>query len=278
MMDARSAYPNKDNSMCRGHRLLDLSTDPARTYATLGDRNDPARNIRGARSSPIAFESLATNDRAGTAKIASTFSPLTAFRLSLARMSTTRANACAGLAADIFISLLLLGAGLWRNQDGVVVAASIICCGLIFFSFVEYSFHRWLFHTATGPLAQGHRMHHENPTGYDALPFFVPPLAMSALAGLVATVAPTSFALLLSGALAAGYAAYGCGHTAVHIWRFRRTFLRSWAAKHHIHHYHPDKNFGVTTPIWDIVFGTRYAPARETKAHRDFSDDIAGRK
>lgn len=223
---------------------------------------------------PIALESHTSNNRPGTAKIASTLSRLTAFRASLARMSTTRANARAGLAADISISVLLLGAGLWCNQDGVVVAASIICCGLIFFSLVEYGFHRWLFHTFVGPLAQGHRQHHENPTGYDALPFFVPPMAMSALAGLVATIAPTSFALLLSGALAAGYAAYGCAHTAVHTWRFRRSFVRSWAAKHHIHHHHPDRNFGVTTPMWDIVFGTGYTPARETMTHRKVSDDI----
>jgi 4-hydroxysphinganine ceramide fatty acyl 2-hydroxylase len=30
------------------------------------------------------------------------------------------------------------------------------------------------------------------------------------------------------------------------------------AAHHLIHHHHPDANFGVTTPLWDIVLGTRY--------------------
>ena len=214
------------------------------------------------------------NNRSGTAKIASIFSPLTAIRQSLARVSTSRANARAGLAADISISLLLLGAGLWRNQDGMVVAALIICSGLIFFSFVEYGFHRWLFHASEGSLAQGHHKHHENPTGYDALPFFAPPTAMFLFAGLLMTIAPASFALLLSGALAAGYAAYGCGHTAVHTGRLRRTFVQNLAAKHHIHHHHPDRNFGVTTPLWDIVFGTCYVPARKKTAHRNV-DEIA---
>lgn len=194
----------------------------------------------------------------------------------LAGLSTSRANARAGLVADAVISLLLLAAGLWRNEGGAAVAASVIFSGLIFFSFIEYGFHRWLFHGRAGPLAQGHHKHHENPAGYDALPFFLPPLAALAVAGLLTTLAPVSFALLLSGALAAAYAAYGLSHSAVHGWRFRQPLLRSWAAKHHIHHHHPDRNFGVTTPLWDIVLGTCYVPARQVASHRARSATIAG--
>lgn len=207
-------------------------------------------------------------------QIAPAFDWLAAVRRWLARLTTTRANARAGLAADSLISLLLIGAGLWRNQGGTTVAASIICCGLIFFSFIEYGFHRWLFHGYAGTLAQGHQQHHENPAGYDALPFFVPPLMALALAGVLTTVAPLSFALLLSGALAAGYAAYGLGHTAVHSWRFTQPLVRSWAANHHIHHHHPDRNFGVTTPLWDIVLGTCYVPARQAMAPGTASGEI----
>lgn len=217
-----------------------------------------------------------TENRRGAANITPRFFLLTAIRRSLAHLSTTRANARAGLAADALISLLLLAAGLWRNERGAAVAALIIFSGLIFFSFVEYGFHRWLFHGGGGPLAQGHYKHHENPAGYDALPFFAPPLAMLALAGLLATVVPVSFALLLSGALAAGYAAYGVGHSAVHGGRYRQPLLRSWAAKHHIHHHHPDRNFGVTTPLWDIVLGTSYVPARQASAHRPRFGKIGG--
>lgn len=200
----------------------------------------------------------------------------TPVRWALARLSTTRVNARLGLAADTAISLLLIGAGLWRNSGNSAIAVSIICCGLIAFSFVEYGFHRWLFHAFVGPLAQGHAKHHEDPTGYDALPFFAPPLAMLALAGLLAMLAPVSFALLLSGAFAAGYAAYGLGHTAVHRLRFRQTLFRRWAAHHHIHHHHPDRNFGVTTPLWDFVFRTCYAPASQRSADRDRCVAIPG--
>jgi dihydroceramide fatty acyl 2-hydroxylase len=40
--------------------------------------------------------------------------------------------------------------------------------------------------------------------------------------------------------------------------RFQHPLLRRWAAAHHVHHYHPDSNFGVTTPLWDYLLGTRY--------------------
>lgn len=180
----------------------------------------------------------------------------------LARLSTARGNARAGLIADILISVALLGAGLWRNEIGITAAVATIFSGLMLFSLVEYVFHRWLFHGYAGLLAQGHRQHHEDPTGYDALPFFMPPLAMLALASILGAVAPTSIALLLTGALAAGYAAYGLGHTTIHGKRFQQPLVRRWAASHHIHHHHPDRNFGVTTPLWDIVLGTRYVPTR----------------
>lgn len=81
---------------------------------------------------------------------------------------------------------------------------------------------------------------------------------MLGLAGVLALAIPTTYALLLTGALAAGYAAYGLSHTAIHVMRFHNPLTRRWAAAHHIHHCHPKRNFGVTTPLWDIVLRTRY--------------------
>ena len=111
----------------------------------------------------------------------------------------------------------------------------------------------------------GHRKHHENPLGYDSLPFFLPPLVILAIAALFGLVLPASHALLLSGGLAAGYAIYGLSHGIIHSTSFRHPLSRRWAARHHIHHHHPDKNFGVTTPLWDIILGTRHVSSRVPK-------------
>ena len=183
-------------------------------------------------------------------------------RASLARLSTTRANARAGLAADAGVAIALFAFGISRHTSGVPAAALTVIAGLLAFTLVEYGMHRWLFHGAAGTVEAGHRKHHDDPTGDDALPFFMPPFGMVLLAATLTLVLPASTALLLASAIAAGYAAYGISHTAIHVTRFRGRLLSRWAAIHHIHHHHPDKNFGVTTPLWDYVFGTRYRRAR----------------
>jgi sterol desaturase/sphingolipid hydroxylase (fatty acid hydroxylase superfamily) len=188
--------------------------------------------------------------------------PLDTMLAALARLSTTRANGLAGLACDVSVSALLLAIGLWRGDVRIGTALAVVTAGLLLFSFIEYCFHRWLFHGRAGMLEQGHTKHHEQPLGYDALPFFLPPLGMLALAAAFALALPAGVACLFVGALAAGYASYGIGHTVIHSMRFTTALAKRWAAAHHIHHHHPDHNFGVTTPLWDFVLGTRYVPAR----------------
>jgi sterol desaturase/sphingolipid hydroxylase (fatty acid hydroxylase superfamily) len=179
------------------------------------------------------------------------------------RLSTTRANARAGLVADAVAGCALLYAGMSRADTHAAIALATALCGLVLFSFVEYCFHRWLFHGSVRLLEQGHRKHHEQPQAHDSLPFFLPPLAALALAGLLSVFLPVTTALLFSGGMAAGYAAYGLTHSTFHNVRFRHPLARRWAAAHHVHHCHPHRNFGVTTPLWDILLRTRYVSKRK---------------
>jgi sterol desaturase/sphingolipid hydroxylase (fatty acid hydroxylase superfamily) len=180
----------------------------------------------------------------------------------MAHLSGTKFNARVGLLFDVGVSFVLLAAGLRSNTSGMLVALITVGAGLFVFTLVEYVFHRWLFHGHANSARDGHDKHHADPHGYDALPFFLPPLGVLVLAALFAVVAPWSTAFLLSGALAAGYATYGVSHTVIHATRFRAGVAVRWAANHHIHHNHPECNFGVTSPLWDIVLGTRYVPLR----------------
>jgi sterol desaturase/sphingolipid hydroxylase (fatty acid hydroxylase superfamily) len=180
----------------------------------------------------------------------------------LARLSVTKFNAQMGLGCDVVVGLLLIGAGLYTNHYGVLAPLATVALGLFAFSLVEYVFHRWLFHTGRSSMREGHDNHHDDPNGYDALPFFIPPIGMLLIAAALAFVVPATTALLLAGSVATGYAAYGVAHTMIHAFRFRRPTIAKWAANHHIHHHHPGCNFGVTTPLWDIVLGTRYVPTR----------------
>ncbi|HEX5353459.1 MAG TPA: sterol desaturase family protein [Rhodanobacteraceae bacterium] len=179
----------------------------------------------------------------------------------LAHLSTSRFNLHVGLTLDSLTSMLLITAGFWYGHMQPALAALSVLCGLFAFTFLEYAAHRWLFHGNTGPFRAGHDHHHDVPLGYDALPFFMPPLFMCALGALLSLALPAGYALLLAGAVAAGYAAYGLSHVVIHVHRFKSPLMRRWAGFHNIHHYHPGSNFGVTTGLWDVILQTRYKRA-----------------
>ncbi len=179
----------------------------------------------------------------------------------MSTLSKTRLNYWAEFAVDIPFGAGLIFAGLRSNELGPIAPGLTILLGFFLFSIIEYSFHRWLFHGPLQIMAQGHRAHHENPLGYDSLPFFLPALILLALIAVFALLMPANNAYLLTGTIALSYVIYGLSHFTIHHHRFRYVLARDWAANHHIHHYHADTNFGVTTPLWDIVFGTRYRRA-----------------
>ena len=54
-----------------------------------------------------------------------------------------------------------------------------------------------------------------------------------------------------------GYAFYDWQHYWAHR-RAPRNRYERWLRRHHFHHHfgHPTMNHGVTTPVWDLVFGT----------------------
>jgi len=183
----------------------------------------------------------------------------------IARMSETRANSRAGLGADVLVSIVLLSAGVQRTHSDSLAAALMVFSGLLLFTLVEYCFHRWLFHGPVPLMEPGHRKHHENPQGDDALPFFLPPLILLAVAAALSVVLAASHALLLTGGLAAGYTIYALSHGVIHSTGFRHPLGRRWAARHHVHHHRPDRNFGVTTPLWDIILGTRHESRRRRR-------------
>jgi sterol desaturase/sphingolipid hydroxylase (fatty acid hydroxylase superfamily) len=187
------------------------------------------------------------------------------------RISRSPVNYWAEFGLDIPLGVVLTFEGLRHNDIHFSEVFLTLLVGLFFFSYLEYSVHRWLFHGSVQIIVQGHRLHHKNPQGYDALPFFLPALLILGLTGVFVLLMPTSYAFILSGTMAFGYVTYGLSHFSIHHTRFHQSLARRWAANHLIHHYHPASNFGVTTPLWDILLGTRYIipnPVRESHTQR----------
>jgi sterol desaturase/sphingolipid hydroxylase (fatty acid hydroxylase superfamily) len=177
---------------------------------------------------------------------------------SIIRMSTTRTNYWLEFVFTGSLATALLAAGVRQHSGSWLMDFFTVMAGLLAFSFIEYVFHRWIFHGPESMYRRGHDAHHLNPHGYDGLPFFLPSAILLGLTLLFYLFMPASHACLLGGAIAFGYVAYGLSHFAIHATRFRLPWMRNWAASHHVHHHNPDRNFGVTTPLWDYVLGTRH--------------------
>ena len=136
--------------------------------------------------------------------------------------------------------------------------------GLLFFTFVEYIMHRYLYHIpATSERKQKisytmHGVHHDYPKDKSRLA--MPPV----LSLVVATVLFIIYRVVLGdyvfGFLAGfliGYAGYLAVHYSVHAFKVPSNFLKVLWHHHSIHHYRePDRAFGVSSPLWDHIFRT----------------------
>lgn len=188
---------------------------------------------------------------------------------SIIRMSATRFNYWLEFAFTGSLAIALLATGIELHRGSWFAAFATVLAGLFAFSFIEYLFHRWIFHGPDSMYRRGHDAHHLDPRGYDALPFFLPSVILICMTLVFALAMPADHACLLGGTIAFGYVSYGFSHFAIHAIRFRQSWLRRWAASHHIHHHHADANFGVTTPLWDHLLGTRYQGRNAPGVPRD---------
>ncbi len=142
--------------------------------------------------------------------------------------------------------------------------------GIFLWTFAEYTLHRFLFHhKPTTPRQERimflfHGIHHAQPQVKTRL---VMPLPVSVpvafifygLFHLVLAVllhAPQWVAPLMSGFLT-GYLLYDLGHYAQHHLPMRRGYFK-YIKRHHMQHHYkdPGTRFGVSSPLWDWVFGT----------------------
>ncbi|QOI97227.1 MAG: sterol desaturase family protein [Flammeovirgaceae bacterium] len=136
--------------------------------------------------------------------------------------------------------------------------------GWLAFSWVEYMVHRHVFHMATYTKWREkfqytmHGVHHEFPKDKDRLA--MPPL----LSVTLGTILLLLFRLIMGDFVFAflpgflvGYASYLGVHYMVHAYQPPKNFLKALWINHGVHHY---KNgeivFGVSSPLWDYIYGT----------------------
>ncbi len=165
------------------------------------------------------------------------------------------------LAVGTLLALAALS-GDWRGRDAWLIAS---LAGFAAWTLLEYVLHRFVLHRV--PLiAPMHGAHHISPRAFIGTPTWMT-LALFLL--VVFLPAWRGFSLNVASGLTAGVMAgflwYGILHHSIHHGRPRAiaSQFRELARRHRRHHYSRQSgNFGVTTGLWDWVFGTRLAAPR----------------
>lgn len=179
----------------------------------------------------------------------------------LETMTKTHPVVIYSLYLPVIIALLYYGVAYKGLSTGLTVMVFI--AGALGWSLFEYVMHRWLFHMiAESPRAMKiiytmHGVHHEFPRDRERL--FMPPVPSIVIALILFSL----FYLLMGNAAMAffpgflfGYLMYGSMHFAIHAFTPPK-YLKALWRNHHLHHYkHQDKGFGVSSVLWDVVFGT----------------------
>jgi sterol desaturase/sphingolipid hydroxylase (fatty acid hydroxylase superfamily) len=143
-------------------------------------------------------------------------------------------------------------------------ATGMFLCGTVTFTWIEYMTHRFVFHMKTFTDFRKkmqytiHGVHHEFPKDKERLA--MPPLLSISLA----TILLLLFRLVLGDLVFSflpgflvGYAYYLSVHYIVHVYQPPKNFFRVLWVNHAIHHYkHGEYVFGVSSPLWDYIYGT----------------------
>jgi sterol desaturase/sphingolipid hydroxylase (fatty acid hydroxylase superfamily) len=176
----------------------------------------------------------------------------------------TRTHISLPLTIFSVISIALMVYGFQKSFINAWQAPVLFVLGLLSFSLVEYVMHRFLFHlTPKNPKQEVfaykvHGVHHDYPKDKDRLAMPIPlSLTLSTGFFFLFKLLMGNFVFGFLPGFLIGYASYLGVHYMVHAYQPPKNFFKILWVHHGIHHYKdPDNAFGVSSPIWDVVFGT----------------------
>jgi dihydroceramide fatty acyl 2-hydroxylase len=132
--------------------------------------------------------------------------------------------------------------------------AALFAAGLFAWTIVEYVIHGTLAHAHRTIVTERHMVHHRDPSAVFAIRLW-PFVALLWIAG----VASWGFGgpMIFFNGLLCGFAAYEFVHYRIHFRTPANTYEARLRARHLAHHMGaPGAWFGVTSRLWDILFGS----------------------
>lgn len=170
----------------------------------------------------------------------------------------------------------IVAVGLYSAFTGPAIGLGLAAFfgGVVITSLIEYFLHRFAFHfkpkSESGRLNHFilHGYHHEFPN--DPMRLVLPPIGIwpvAAVVGVVYYFAFGSYFWPVFGGTALGYIAYDWLHYYTHHFN-PKGGPGKWLKRYHMmHHFDsPHHRFGITSPLWDLVFGTYMPLGRSWRA------------
>jgi dihydroceramide fatty acyl 2-hydroxylase len=171
----------------------------------------------------------------------------------------------------VFVPVVVVLAALGVDRAGAGRAVLWVLGGLVFWTLTEYWLHRLVFHFEPDhPIGRRlhfiiHGVHHDHPN--DRMRLVMPPSVSIPLAALflLGFHAVLGVGWLAFGAgFLAGYLFYDMTHYHVHHHRPKSRLGKRLREQHMRHHFQDhERGYGVSSPVWDYVFGT--VPRRRTE-------------
>ncbi|MGE5351127.1 MAG: sterol desaturase family protein [Acidobacteriota bacterium] len=149
--------------------------------------------------------------------------------------------------------------------------------GTFVWTFTEYTLHRFIFHfVPNNSIGQRihfifHGVHHAYPK--DSRRLVMPPSVSIPLAftfyALFYYILGARFVYPFFSGFLAGYLFYDMTHYAIHHFNIKSGIFL-FIKKHHMRHHYMDatKGFGVSQPLWDIVYRTNFEAGKSPKAQK----------
>jgi sterol desaturase/sphingolipid hydroxylase (fatty acid hydroxylase superfamily) len=184
----------------------------------------------------------------------------------------SRVHPVVPLVVFVPVILFMLFLSVFEYNIKILNIVGLIFFGVFIWTITEYLLHRFVFHLELkSELGKKihfifHGVHHDYPS--DSRRLVMPPSVSIPLAALFYflfrfLIGNISVLPFFAGFLS-GYLFYDMTHYAVHHFNMHSKF---WLAikHHHIrHHYQdPDKGYGVSSPLWDLIFGSTFPEKEE---------------
>jgi dihydroceramide fatty acyl 2-hydroxylase len=135
--------------------------------------------------------------------------------------------------------------------------AAIFLLGLFAWSFFEYAIHGWLGHRFDNVGRRLHYVHHREPRAVFTIGAWLPAAVLWS-AGIAFFGMNTG--MIFATGVVAGFITYEAIHYRIHFSRPRNSIEHYLRTRHLMHHQAAHNGwFGVTSPLWDRIFGTEPA-------------------